>query len=92
MANALSLKQFFEENPPTLFLLHGCTIAGCIHTDYGEALAAQIPKEQVETIAWQDVDFKAESMFKSGKRRDNSIQEHMMKRVGRSRREHRIQR
>ena len=78
-ATGLRLKQFFEENPPTLFMLNGCTIAGCIHTDYGDEFATQIPDEQIEVLDWTGVDFKTESIFKKGVRRENSIQEYVMK-------------
>lgn len=78
-STALSLKQFFQENPPTMFLLNGCTISGCIHTDYGESGAQLIPTERVETLDWTDVDFTVESIYKSGTKRDRSIQEYMMK-------------
>lgn len=78
-ANPVPLKQFFEEQPPTLFLLNGCTIAGCIHTDYGEDLAAQIPHDRLSVLDWVDVDFTLESMYKHGVKRDASIQEYMMR-------------
>ena len=77
-SNALSLKQFFQENPPTLFLLNGCTISGCIHTDYGESGTQVIPKDRVNVLGWADVDFTKESLYKSGTKRDGSIQEYMM--------------
>jgi len=76
--NAIPLKQFFEENPPTMFLLNGCTIAGCIHTDYGESLLQRLPEDQIETLSWSGVDFRIESMYKSATSRENSIQEYMM--------------
>lgn len=75
----ISLKQFFEENPPTLFLLNSCTISGCIHTDYGESFAVQIPSAQISVLDWTGVDLTTESMYKNGAARPNSIQEHMMK-------------
>ena len=77
----ISMKQFFQENPPTMFLLNGCTISGCIHTDYGESLLQSIPKEQVINLGWDGVDYTKESLYKSSSRRDNSIQEYMMKRL-----------
>lgn len=80
-ATALSLTQFFQENPPTLFLLNGCTISGCIHTDYGECDIQSIPDERIESLSWDGVDFKLESHYKGSTRRDNSIQEFMMKRL-----------
>lgn len=80
-SSAIPLKQFFEENPPTMFLLNGCTISGSIHTDYGDALAQQIPKDRIEVLEWEDVNYKIESLYKSSERRDNSIQEYMMKRL-----------
>lgn len=75
----ISLKQLFEEYPPTLFLLNGCTIAGCIHTDYGEEFERQIPDDRITVLDWQDVGFTVESQFKSGKKRANSIQEYVMR-------------
>lgn len=77
-AISLSLAQFFQENPPTLFLLNGCTISGCVHTDYGECDIQDLPKEQIEVLAWDDVDFTIESHYKSNNPRTNSIQEYMM--------------
>jgi len=77
----ISLKQFFQENPPTMFLLNGCTIAGNIHTDYGEASILNIPDNQIGTLDWEGVDFKIESLYKSGNKRENSIQEYMMKKL-----------
>lgn len=80
-SSAISLKQFFQENPPTMFLLNGCTIAGCIHTDYGDAPVQNIPEDRIEILEWEDVDYTKESLYKSGKIRENSIQEYMMKRL-----------
>lgn len=77
--DSLSLKKFFEENPPTLFLLNGCTIAGCIHTDYGEAAPIQLPENQITALSWDGVDRTTESLFKSRVRQKSSIQEYMMK-------------
>ena len=77
--SALSLKQFFQENPPTMFLLNGCTISGCIHTDYGESGTQVIPEERIEILDWNGVNFTIESLYKSGAKRDDSIQEYMMK-------------
>lgn len=74
----LSLKQFFEENPPTLFLLNSCTISGCVLTKYDESFEVQIPSDRIKIIDWENVDLTKESMYKSGLARANSIQEHMM--------------
>lgn len=74
----ISLKQFFQENPPTMFLLNGCTISGCIHTNYGDALLQRIPENQIEPLSWNNVDFTIESLYKSSERRNGSIQEYMM--------------
>ncbi len=76
---ALPLKKFFEENPPTMFLLNGCTISGCIHTDYGDSLIDKIPEERIEVLDWEKVKYTTESLYKSGIKRENSIQEYMMK-------------
>ncbi|CAD5248371.1 MULTISPECIES: DEAD/DEAH box helicase [Halomonadaceae] len=80
-SSAIPLRQFFEENPPTMFLLNGCTISGCIHTDYGEAFIQQIPSERIEALGWEKVNYKIESLYKGNSKRDNSIQEYMMKRL-----------
>lgn len=80
-SSAIPLKQFFEENPPTMFLLNGCTISGCIHTDYGDSLAQQIPVDRIEVLNWKDVNYKIESLYKSSEKRNNSIQEYMMRRL-----------
>lgn len=78
-SHSIPLKQFFQEQPPTLFLLNGCTISGSIHTDYGEGFDAQIPSTQIQVLDWIDVDLTIESMYKSTTVRSNSIQEYMMK-------------
>ncbi|NYJ28069.1 DEAD/DEAH box helicase [Allomuricauda sp. ARW1Y1] len=75
----LPLKKFFEENPPTMFLLNGCTIAGCIHTDYGSPEFGKIPDDRVEALKWENVKYTVESLYKEGIKRENSIQEYMMK-------------
>ena len=80
-SSALSLKQFFQENPPTMFLLNGCTISGCIHTDYGECDIQEMPANRIEGLKWEGVDYTVESHFKGKKIRENSIQEFMMKRL-----------
>lgn len=80
-SSAISLKQFFQENPPTLFLLNGCTISGCVHTDYGETAIQGIPSDRIEILNWEGVNFKNESYYKDGNKRSNSIQEYMMKRL-----------
>ncbi|MES2206778.1 MAG: DEAD/DEAH box helicase family protein [Pseudomonadota bacterium] len=78
-STALSLEQFFQENPPTMFLLNGCTISGCVYTDYGECDIHEIPSNQIESLIWEDVDYTVESHYKDGNFRANSIQEYMMK-------------
>jgi hypothetical protein len=78
-STTLSLTQFFQENPPTLFLLNGCTISGCIHTDYGNCDIQSIPQDRIEALSWYGVDFRLESHYKRSDRRENSIQEFMMK-------------
>ncbi|MCK9477677.1 MAG: DEAD/DEAH box helicase family protein [Candidatus Muirbacterium halophilum] len=80
-SNPIPLKQFFQENPPTMFLLNGCTIAGSIHTDYSESGILTIPNEQMKTLDWKDVDYKIESLYKGKDTRENSIQEYMMKKL-----------
>lgn len=80
-STSIPLKQFFQENPPTLFLLNGCTIAGSIHTDYNESDILTIPDSQMKVLDWKDVDYTRESLYKSSSIRDNSIQEYMMKQL-----------
>lgn len=80
-SSAIPLKKFFEENPPTMFLLNGCTISGCIHTNYGDSFAQQIPADRIEALNWEDVNYTIESLYKSSEKRDNSVQEYMMKRL-----------
>lgn len=77
----ITLKQFFQENPPTMFLLNGCTIAGCVHTDYGECDVQDIPSDRIEALCWDGVNFSVESHYKGSNPRDGSIQEYMMKRL-----------
>lgn len=79
--SAIPLKQFFQENPPTMFLLNGGTISDCIHTDYGDTILQRIPSDRIESLDWKGVNFKIESLYKSGTKRDNSIQEYMMDRL-----------
>ena len=78
---SISLKQFFQEYPPTMFLLNGCTIAGCIHTDYGEEFVQTIPRDNVIPVDWEQTDFTVESHYKSNTPRENSIQEFMMRQM-----------
>lgn len=80
-STSISLKQFFEENPPTLFLLNGCTISGSIYTDYGESPIQQIPTERIQALDWENVNYTIESLYKSTIKRENSIQEYIMKRL-----------
>lgn len=80
-SNSITLKDFFQENPPTMFLLNGCTIAGSIHTDYSESSILTIPDEQIKTLNWENVDYKIESLYKGKDTRENSIQEYMMKKL-----------
>jgi len=77
------LKKFFEENPPTIFLINGSTIAGCIQTEFnpGEKPNLVIPSEQIESLLWEKVNFTTESMYKNGVVRDNSVQEYIMTRM-----------
>lgn len=79
--NSISLKQFFEENPPTMFLLNGSTISGCIHTNYSDHIIDRIPNDRIKTLNWQGVNFTIESMYKSSARRNGSIQEYMMRKL-----------
>lgn len=80
-ANPITLEQFFQENPPTMFLLNGCTISGCVYTDYGECDIQDIPNEQIEALLWENVNYSIESYYKKEEKRPNSIQEYMMKRL-----------
>jgi len=77
----VALKKFFEENPPTMFLMNGCTISGSIHTDFNLANSAtfKIPNDRIEQLGWEKVEFNIESMIKKNKVRENSIQEYVMK-------------
>jgi len=78
---AIPLKQFFQENPPTMFLLNGCTISGCVHTNYGDSDAQAIPNDRIVILNWEGVDYKIESYYKGSEKRNNSIQEYMMRRL-----------
>jgi superfamily II DNA or RNA helicase len=80
-SNTITLKKFFEENPPTMFLLDGCTISGSIYTDYGDTPLIQIPDEQIHSLSWNDVNYQFESLYKGIDERENSIQEFMMKKL-----------
>jgi superfamily II DNA or RNA helicase len=82
-SDPIAIKQFFEENPPTLFLINGCTISGCIQTNFNLADAAGqvIPAARIESLLWEKVIFTRESMYKKGQSRENSVQEYMMRRL-----------
>ncbi len=80
-SDPVPLKKFFEENPPTMFLLNGCTISGSIHTNYNVPQSSKIPTERIEMLAWENVSYQTESMYKNGAKRENSVQEYMMKRL-----------
>src|SRR5690606_21687846 len=54
---------------------------GSIHTSYDYSQTMHIPKERIEMLTWENVDYRHESLYKNGKKRDNSIQEYMMKRL-----------
>lgn len=75
----ISLKKFFEDLPPTLFLLNSDTVSGCIHTIYNTETTYKIPSDQISTLKWESVNFTHESMYKSSTYRINSIQEYIMK-------------
>lgn len=82
-ADPVPLKKFFEENPPTMFLMDGCTISGCIHTKYnpGDTAGLIIPSDRLESLLWENVIFTQESMYKKSESRENSVQEYIMKRM-----------
>ncbi|WP_342328069.1 DEAD/DEAH box helicase family protein [Pedobacter sp. FW305-3-2-15-E-R2A2] len=80
-SDPVPLKKFFEENPPTMFLLNGSTISGSIHTNYNFSQIMKIPKECIEILSWEKVNYKTESLYMRGERRENSVQEYMMKRL-----------
>src|SRR5690606_5777120 len=66
-SDPIPLKKFFEENPPTMFLMDGSTIAGSIHTSYDYSQTMHIPKERIEMLTWENVDYRHESLYKNGK-------------------------
>lgn len=78
-SSAMPLKNFFERNPPTMFLLNGATISGCIYTNYGEAPMSQIPNDRIKILDWDGVNYRTESLYKNGHKRVNSIQEYVMR-------------
>lgn len=80
-SDPVPLKKFFEENPPTMFLLNGSTISGSIHTKYNYSQIMRIPKERVEILTWDNVNYNTESLYMKGEKRENSVQEYMMKRL-----------
>ena len=77
----MELKEFFEKYPPTMFLLNGDTISGCIWTQYTEVAVIRIPDDRIESLGWEEVQYSAESMYKGSLQRENSVQEYMMKRL-----------
>lgn len=77
----MSLKKFFEQHPPTMFLLNGSTISGCIMTIFNHVATITMPDERIETLKWENVKFMIESMYKNGEVRQNSVQEYMMNRL-----------
>ncbi len=62
-----------------MFLLNGCTISGSIRTDYGSPEFGKIPENRVDVLKWENVNYTIESLYKEGIKRENSIQEYMMK-------------
>ncbi|WP_228099173.1 DEAD/DEAH box helicase [Pedobacter sp. MC2016-24] len=80
-ADPVFLKRFFEENPPTMFLLNGCTISGSIHTNYNVSQNVKIPKDRIHILPWDQVNYQTESMYMKGQVRENSVQEYMMKKL-----------
>ncbi|MBN2777231.1 MAG: DEAD/DEAH box helicase family protein [Bacteroidales bacterium] len=79
-SNSIPLKRFFEQNPPTMFLLNGAMLSGCILTNYVDSPIMQIPSDRIDILDWNDVDYTTESLYKSGIKRQNSIQEYIMQR------------
>jgi hypothetical protein len=77
----LDLKKFFEQYPPTMFLLNGDTISGCILTRFTLMAPVRIPGDRIESLGWEEVQYSAESMYKGTLQRKNSVQEYMMKRL-----------
>lgn len=80
-SDPVPLKKFFEQNPPTMFLMDGCTISGFIHTKFrpGETASLVIPSERITSLGWEGVAFNRESMYKGRNSREDSIQEYIMK-------------
>lgn len=74
----ISLKQFFEENPPVFYIADGSMISGCIHTKFENLHSSQFPDKQIICLDWKDVNYNVESMYKGEHKRNNSIQEYMM--------------
>lgn len=77
----IHIKKFFEQYPPTLFLLNGNTISGCILTKYNQISAIRIPEERIEVLSWEGVNYATESIYKGSLKRENSVQEYMMKKL-----------
>ncbi|RQO68957.1 hypothetical protein DBR40_18405 [Pedobacter sp. KBW01] len=80
-SDPLPLKKFFEENPPTLFIMDGSTISGSIQTRFnlGDSAIIQIPNDRIKKLSWEEVVFTTESMYKKGIARPYSVQEYIMK-------------
>lgn len=70
---------FFNANPPLVRLSDGSQLSGNILLKPREDLAETFERDLIQTIDWTGVDFTAESRWKDGQIRDNSIQQHFIR-------------
>jgi superfamily II DNA or RNA helicase len=79
-SDPMPLKKLFENNPPTMFLLNGSTISGSIYTKFNFSQVMKMPRERIDILDWAQVNYRTESLYMKGVKRENSVQEYMMKR------------
>jgi superfamily II DNA or RNA helicase len=72
---------FFTENPPLVRLADGSQLSGNILLKPREALADTFDRRLVEVLNWDPVDFSKESRWKDGAVREDSIQQHFVRRL-----------
>lgn len=69
------VEAFFNANPPLVRLSDGSQLAGNILLKPREDLADTYDRDLIQTLGWNGIDLTAESRWKDGQLRSNSIQQ-----------------
>ena len=73
------MADFFNANPPLVRLSDGSQLSGNILLKPREELAETYERGLIQTLDWRGVDLTAESRWKNGQMRDNSIQQRFIR-------------